>query len=145
MKSRLALQLNAFLLRGGLRLLTYFAVYLGVPDPGWISQTICRRAWKPLLGLKIHVFLVRTRDSESWTFLPWIRDGKIWIGDICPESTHRFIQLDLLCPWRREQEPDPIVRRADPDPYQNVTDPENWFIRILVQAFPIQILVIKLI
>jgi hypothetical protein len=30
----LALQLNSFLLRGGLRLLTYFVGNLGFPDPG---------------------------------------------------------------------------------------------------------------
>ncbi len=25
-----------------------------------------------------------------------------------------------------QQDPDPLVKGADPDPYQNVTDPQHW-------------------
>jgi hypothetical protein len=35
--------------------------------------------------------------------------------------------LHPLSQWRKESDLDPLVRGTDPDPHQNVTDPQHWY------------------
>jgi hypothetical protein len=48
-------------------------------------------------------------------------------------GTTKKLKLKVIFCWhleghcRKEQDSDLVVRGPDPDPYQNVTDPEHWF------------------
>jgi hypothetical protein len=104
------LQLNSFLLRGGLRLLTSEFSGSGMNIPDHLAESL------ETVFRVLNTCVFSAVFEILNYFLPWIRNGKIRIGYKYPGSGSLVYpnRSSVSLTYRREQGPDPIVRRTDP-------------------------------
>ncbi len=86
--------------------------FLGLPDPD--------------------PFIIKQKSKKNLDFCCFVTSYDFVFENWCKSTFKKQINLRkklifLLVSFRKEKDPDLEVCGADPDPYQNVTDPQHWY------------------